>query len=195
MKVAVFSTSLRKGSFSMRVSKFLMRLFEQKESLELSLFNFEEADIPLVGRGDLDPDQLTPFQRTLVDQWKEADLVLFVVPEYNWFTGGELFNTFHQVGNQKFRYLFHNKTFAFAGVSSGRGGRLPGIEMTTMVNKITAALGGQSVVCPLLFESQYTADNLDEEGNSLGNAVYDKAAREFVSYSLTIASRWKKGGI
>lgn len=193
MKIAVVSTSPRKGSNSLKVAKYLAGLSEKHGDAEVTLTHFEDADIPLIGRGELDPENLSTFQENLVSNWKEADLVLFVVPEYNWITGGELINAFHQLGSRHFQALFHNKVFAFAGVSNGKGGRRPGLEMTTLVNKVISVLNGDSIVSPKIFESQYTQNELDENGGSKGDASYEKAAAGFVSYSLKVAERWKKG--
>lgn len=194
MKIAVISTSPRKGSNSLKVGKFLAGLARsQAGPEEVTLIHFEDADIPLVGRGEVDPGNLSVFQDTLISGWKTADLVLFVVPEYNWITGGEIINAFHQLGNRHFHWLFDNKVFAFAGVSDGKGGRRPGIEMTTLVNKLISVLNGHSFVSPKIFESQRTQDALDEGGRSKGDASYEKAAANFVAYSMNAAGRWKRG--
>ncbi len=194
MKVAVISTSPRKESNTLKVAKFLAGLAgDHTGPEEVSLIHFEDADIPWVGRGEVDPGNLSEFQDTLISGWKAADLVLFVVPEYNWITGGELINAFHQLGSMHFRSLFDNKVFAFAGVSDGKGGRRPGIEMTTLVNKLISVLGGHSFVSPKIFESQRTQDALDETGGSKGDASYEKAAANFVVYSIKAAERWKRG--
>lgn len=193
MNVAVISTSPRVGSNSLKVSKFMKSLLEAHEGIRVTLTNFEKADIPLIGRGQVNAEEFSEFQEELISNWQQADLVLFVVPEYNWITGGELINAFHQLGSRRFQYLFEDKTFAFAGVSNGRGGRRPCIEMTTLVNKIISILGGQSVVAPLIFESQYTQNVLDERGESKGDASYEKAAAGFISYNLRVAERWEKG--
>src|SRR5690606_35704030 len=150
MKVPVISTSPRKESNSLKVSKFMKSLLKEREGVAVTLTNFEAADIPLIGRAEVNAEALTGFQEELISNWRQADLVLFVVPEYNWITGGELINAFHQLGSRRFQYLFENKTFAFAGVSNGRGGRRPCLEMMTLVNKIISILGGQSVVAPLI---------------------------------------------
>lgn len=194
MKIAVISTSPRKGSNSLKVAKFLAGIAEDHAvGVEVTLTHFEDADIPLVGRGEVDAENLSDFQNTLISNWKAADLVLFVVPEYNWITGGEIINAFHQLGNRHFHSLFDSKVFAFAGVSNGKGGRRPGIEMTTLVNKLISVLNGHSFVSPKIFESQTTQDALDEEGQSKGDASYEKAAANFVAYSIKAAERWKKG--
>jgi chromate reductase len=194
MNLAIISTSPRSGSNSLKVARYFRRLGEASGNVTITLTDFEDADIPLVGRGALDPEKLTAFQEKLVTSWKNADLVLFIVPEYNWITGGELINAFHQLGSKHFTSLFNDKVFAFAGVSNGKGGRRPGIEMTTLVNKIISVLSGKSIVAPKIFESQYTQNVLDAEGESKGDASYEKAAKDFLAYNLAVAERWCKKG-
>lgn len=192
MNIAIISTSPRQKSNSLKVARYMKSLVEAHTDVEVTLTDFEAADIPMVGRGNLSPGSLSEFQQNLIANWEEADLVLFVVPEYNWITGGELINAFHQLGGKHFRNLFDNRTFAFVGVSNGKGGRLPGIEMTTLVNKIISVLGGEAIVSPKIFESQYTQNELDENGVFKGDASYEKAATDFVAFSLKVAARWKQ---
>lgn len=159
-------------------------------AIDAEIISFETVDIPMVGRGSIDKDNLTDFQSDLVQKWSEAKLVIFVVPEYNWMTSGELINTLHQLGDDDFSYLFDNKVFAFVGVSSGRGGRRPCLEVGIMVNKLISFLNKTAIVSPKLFESHETAKNLDESGNSMGNHVYEKGMKDFVEYTLRIAGKW-----
>jgi chromate reductase len=191
MNVTIISTSPRKESNSLKVAHFMKGLMEKQDGVNVSLLDFEDADIPMVGRGSLSLESMTPFQKELIGKWDSADLVLFVVPEYNWITGGELINAFHQLGNKRFAHLFDNRAFAFAGVSSGKGGRLPGIEMTTLVNKIISVLNGHSIVLPKIFESQYTQEALNSKGESKGDASYERAAGDFVSFIVKMGRRWK----
>jgi len=189
VKIAIISGSPRQESNSVKVARYLKSLFVSPES-DVSLFDFEEIDIPMVGRGSLDKDNLTPFQQKLVSVWGEADLVIFTIPEYNWMTSGEFVNMLHQVGTKPFAHLFDQKVFALVGVSTGRGGRRPCLEMTTMINKLISFLNQHSIVSPKLYESHETGKNLDADGNSTGNEIYEKGLKDFVNYTLQIARQW-----
>lgn len=190
MKVAVISTSPRKGSNSLKVAKYIQSLVKEQGIKEISIAHFEEIDIPMVGRGSLDKDNLSAFQQNLISTWGEADVVIFTVPEYNWITSGELINAMHQLGGKPFAHLFNNKVFAFVGVSSGRGGRMPALEMTTLTNKLISFLNQYSIISPKLFESHETGNNLTEDGESTGNEIYERGATDFVQYTLRIAKQW-----
>lgn len=189
MKVAIISTSPRQDSNSLKVAKYLKSLFSSHES-DTSLFDFREIDIPMVGRGGLDPQNLSAFQQKLIKVWGVADLVVMAVPEYNWITSGELINALHQLGKKPFLNLFDNKVFALVGVSSGRGGRQPCLEVGMIINKLIGFNKEISIVSPLYFESHETGKNLEEDGTPTGNEVYTKGVIEFVDYTLRIAHRW-----
>lgn len=189
MKIAILSASARRGSNSLKVSKQI-----QKQLLgdhEVRLFSFEGYDLPFVGQADIDKNALTVFQQGLVDTWAFGELVFIVAPEYNWSTSPELINAIDQLGDDDFaERLFGNKVFALAGVSSGRGGRQPVLQLQMMVNKMINFLNQYAIVSPRVFESHETSKNVDENGNSLNNPHYDKGLKAFVDYSLTIAKKW-----
>ncbi|WP_266364319.1 NAD(P)H-dependent oxidoreductase [Tellurirhabdus rosea] len=195
MKTVIMSASPRAQSGSLRVAHFLEKILKEHETTEVSVVSFEHYDVPLVGQGQLDPDNLTDFQQTVLNAWKEADLVFFLVPEYNWTTSPQLLNLLHQAGGPKFAHLFDNKVFAVAGTSGARGGRVPALEVTTVLNKLINFLNKYSIVSPRIWESHETSLNLNESGESTGNAIYEKAARAFVEYSLNVAQRWNVGSL
>jgi chromate reductase len=190
LKISIISTSPRKNSSSIRVAKRIKQVLEEKGLQDVQLCNFEDYDIPMVGQGQLDKAQLSDFQQKTIQTWENGELLFFIVPEYNWFTSPQLINAIHQLGGEPFSHLFDNKVFAFCGVSSGRGGRMPAVEMTTLFNKIISFTNKHSVVSPKLYESHETAKNIDENGNSLGNALYDKPLAQFIEYSMAIAGKF-----
>lgn len=190
MNIAVISTSPRKHSGSLRVARYLKNVLEHYDQSNVRLVDFETYDLPLIGQGSLDKANLTPFQKELIDTLAAADLVFFMLPEYNWTAPPQFTNMLNQLGNKEFAHLFDGKVFALAGVSSGRGGREPAIQMTTVLNKLINFLNVHSVVSPRIWESHDTGKNLTETGESTGNEAYEKNARAFVDYALNVAQRW-----
>ncbi|TDB63326.1 NADPH-dependent FMN reductase [Arundinibacter roseus] len=190
MKIALISTSPRKESSSLKVARYLQTQFPESKAEDIQLVDFEEIDIPMVGRGSLDKNQLTPFQERLLSTWGKADLVIFTIPEYNWITSGELINALHQVSGKPFAELFQNKVFGLVGVSSGRGGRRPCLEINVVLNKLISFQNQYSVISPKIYESHDTGKNLDENGKSTGNEIYEKGIADFVNYTLGIAKKW-----
>lgn len=191
MKIAVIATSPRKNSNTLRFCRYVRHILNELGQDDVTVIDFEQYDIPLIVHGKVHKDSLTPFQQQFITAWEEADLVLFATPEYNWTASAELINTFHQLGGKDFAHLFDNKTFAIAGISSGRGGREPILQMTTVLNKLINFLNGNSIVSARGYESHETGHNLTEDGLPHGhNPIYEKTARAFVEYTLQIAQRW-----
>ncbi|WP_234733107.1 NAD(P)H-dependent oxidoreductase [Tellurirhabdus bombi] len=190
MKIAIISTSPRQHSNSLRVARYIRNVLESYSQSDISLVNFEAYDIPLVGQSRVNRDELTPFQQELVEAWREADLIFFTVPEYNWTTSPQLINTFHQLGNEPFADLFSGKVFAIAGVSTLRGGRQPALQVTTILNEIVSYMMLYSVVSPRIWESHETDQFLNEAGTPHGNKSYDQQGRAFVDYALNMTQRW-----
>ncbi|MVM30187.1 NADPH-dependent oxidoreductase [Spirosoma sp. HMF4905] len=190
MKITLISTSSRKNSNSLRFVSYLRHILTAEGQHEVSIVTFEEYDIPLVGQGTVKKDSLTPFQEELISAWEAADLVIFAMPEYNWTAPPQATNAIHQLGGPAFKHLFDNKVFAMAGISNGRGGRQPALDMTTVVNKLISFTHSYSIVSPKLYESHETDKNLDENGHFIGHEVYDRTARAFLDYTLTVAQRW-----
>lgn len=190
MKIALISTSSRQNSNSLRFVNYLRHILAEDGQHETSVVSFEQYDIPFVGQGAVNKDELTPFQTELIAAWEAADLIIFASPEYNWTAPPQATNTIHQLGGAAFKHLFDNKVFAMAGVSNGRGGRQPALDMTTVVNKIISFTNSYSIVSPKLYESHETHQNLDENGQFIGHPVYEKTARAFMDYTLNVAQRW-----
>lgn len=190
MKIALISTSSRKNSNSLRFVNYVRHLLTAEGKHEVSVVTFEHYDIPFVGQGSVKPDQLTPFQQELTSAWEAADLVLFAMPEYNWTAPPQATNAIHQLGGPSFKHLFENKVFAMVGISNGRGGRQPALDMTTVMNKIISFTNSYSIVSPKLYESHETDKNLDENGQFVGHDVYERTVNAFLTYTLNVANRW-----
>ena len=192
MNIAIIATSPRQNSNSLRFSKYLQKITQSSGYEDVTVVDFHHFDIPSVGRGTINKGALTDFQAEFMGAWEKADLVFFVTPEYNFTVNGDLLNALHQLGSKDFAHLFHDKVFAFAGVSAGRGGKTPCLELTTVINKIINFSNQYSVVSPRIFESHETHKNLDENAESTGNKIYEDGVKAFVNYSLEVTKRWVK---
>ena len=192
MNIAIIATSPRKNSNSLRFSRHLQKVLQASNNQDTTIVDFHYFDIPSVGRGIINKDALTDFQRELLTAWEKADLVFFVTPEYNFTVNGDLLNALHQLGSKDFAHLFHDKVFAWAGVSAGRGGKNPCLDLTTVINKIINFSNQYSVVSPRIFESHETHKNLDENADSVGNKIYEDGVKAFLDYSLEVTKRWVK---
>jgi len=191
VNIQIQSGSPQKNSQSLRVAKAIHNSVSTEHTS--SIVDFNNYDIPFINAGSVQKNAFTPFQKQLIEGWDAADLVFVISPEYNWFPSAEIINTIHQLGSRDFKHLFDNKVFAFVGVSSGRGGRIPTMQLTTIYNKLFNVFSTHAISSGKTFESQFTSQVLDEDGNSLGNAEYDKGLSAFVKYSVELTQRWVNG--
>lgn len=190
MNICIISGSARINNNTIRVGKALQHLLIDKHSV--SLIDFQQYDIPFINQGEIVPQHLTLFQQQLTKGIEQANLVILISPEYNWSTTPEILNFLHRFGDNSFKHIFENTVFAMVGVSTGKGGKTPAIQLTSILHKIISFLNLESIVSPKIFESHYTKEVLDEDGHSLGNELYDKGLNNFIEYTLRITNRWIK---
>lgn len=188
MNICILSGSARENNNTIRVAYALRNMLST--TAEVSLIDFREYDIPFINQQEIEPDKLSPFQQQLTTAMQKADWVILISPEYNWSTTPEILNFLHRFGDSDFSAVFNNKVFSLIGVSTGKGGKTPALHLTSVLNKIISFLNLESVVSPKIFESHFTKEALDENGNSLGNVLYDKGLQSFIAYSLRVVKRW-----
>lgn len=124
---------------------------------------------------------LQGMQRELYDTVVWAERVIFVVPEYNRETPSEYIEMAHQFIRGEFKEFWSNRIFAFAGVSSGFGGREPLYYSWKVFHYAINNLGTTNVhVSPYHFQSVYTGEQFDEAGNFIGNEKYKTNIQTFV---------------
>ncbi|MFY0644015.1 MAG: NAD(P)H-dependent oxidoreductase [Bacteroidia bacterium] len=185
MKVAILSGSARLDNNTIRVARAI-----QKELGEGVIVDYRTYDLPNANQESMHKGNLTEFQTSLVNAIDEAQLLFVLTPEYNWFPSAEIVNTVHQLASNEFRHIFHDKVAAFVGVSTGRGGRMPAVQLSYVFDKIFNVFNLHSISSPKKFESQFTTQCIDEEGVLLDNEAYNQGFKEFVQYSLNVARRW-----
>jgi chromate reductase len=190
MTYTIISGSSRKHSTSLRVSRAIKRVLEENGAGKVHLVNFEKFDIPFFNGEALDPGNLSPFQQELTGAMKEAGSIIIVTPEYNWFPSAELVNMLHRLGDTPYAEIWQRKVFSLAGVSSGRGGRMPAIQLGYVINKLINVFGFESVTNPRTFEVQFGRTVLAEDGSSLGNEEFDKGLKVFVKYLIRLSEKW-----
>ncbi len=189
--ITIVAGSSRKNSNTLRLAKAIRReIRSQHDTEEVRVIDFEEYDIPFLNKGGMIPGELTHFQQHLVDSMAQSGMIIILSPEYNWFPSAEVVNMLHRLGSRHFLPIWENKVFALAGVSSGRGGRIPAMQLSYVINKLLNVFNCQSAVSPKIFESQMTPKVLNEEGESLGNEEYDRGLHDFVAYNLNFYHRW-----
>lgn len=188
MNIGIISGSARANNNTLRVAKAIQLLHPNDN---VQLVDFQAYDIPLINQGDIQLNNLSPFQTGLMSAMQNADLLYIITPEYNWSTTPEILNWLHRYGERGLKHLFDEKVITLVGVSTGKGGKAPLLHLTGVLNKIVSFLDLNSFVSPRIFESHFTKEVLDVDGNSTGNAEYDKGLNAFVNYNVKMATRWK----
>ncbi len=188
MQICIISGSARANNNTHRVSLAIELLLNANH--EISVIDFKEFDIPSLAQGGLKTNALTPFQQNLIDSLFKAEVVIMVSPEYNWSATPEILNMLNLVPNKPFDQIFNNKVFAFVGVSTGKGGKVPALQMMQIVNKLISFSNNDSIVSSRIFEAHFVKEVLNENGESLGNPMFDKGLNDFCDYTIRIANRW-----
>ncbi len=189
--ISILSGSSRKNSNTLRVAKAIQKqlLSKQQESI---VIDFHGYDIPNFNQENMNNNELSEWMSRVQHAMSHSELIFVLSPEYNWLPSAEMIQFINQTTSSHFGTMWENKTFAIVGTSSGRGGRLPAIHLSNAINKIISVFNYHSIVSAKIFESQFTPNALDENGNSIGNSEYDKGLTQFVDYSLSISHRFSK---
>jgi chromate reductase len=195
MRIGIISGSARHGSNTWRVAMAIRRIAMTAgiDQNDILCPDFTQFDIPFSNVGDLEKNHLTVFQQSVYDCMAKSALLFILSPEYNWFPSAEIINLINQFGNRSFTECWEGKLFATCGISSGRGGRIPAVQLTYVINKLINVMDLHSLVSPKVFESQFTSKVLDMEGNSLGNGEYDAGLEKFVNYNLGLLHKINPG--
>ncbi len=188
--ITILSGSARKNSNTLRVANALKNnILNEVPSELVKVIDFNGFDIPSINQGNINPDALTAWQTELFGAMKDASLIFVLTPEYNWFPSAEIIQVIHTFGDTPFAAAWENKVFATCGVSNGRGGRMPAVQLSYAINKIISVFNFESVVSARMFESQFTHNALGEKGESTGNIEYDRGMNAFVNYNLKLNKR------
>lgn len=124
MNICILSTSSRANSESRNVSDLIQGKL-RKQDVTATVIDLYELALPIydaTGEGEW-KDRLQPVLKTLED----SDGLVFVSPEWDGMMSAALHNFFH--------YLKHeiaDKPVYLVGVSAGRGGRYPLLQMRQM---------------------------------------------------------------
>ncbi len=186
MKVGIISGSARKGNNTYRVALAVKKQLGQGE-----IVDFQDYDLPNFAEGWVSPPSETAFQQHLISTIDNADLLIVLTPEYNWFPSAEIINTIHQLAGPAYKHIFDNKVVTTLGVSTGRGGRMPAVQLGYVFNKIFNVFDLNSITSPRTFEAQEVLKCIDEEGNLLDNEMFNKGFKNYLDYSMKVANRWR----
>jgi len=190
IRTCILSASSRKRNNTIRLAKQMGHILDER-NVDFEIVDYQQYDLPNFNQKFLSRKDLTEFQSLLIETWAESDLVIVLTPEYNWFPTAEIINTVNHLASDSNKDLWDNKVFAFAGVSTGRGGRMPAVQLTYVFNKVIAYTHSHSICSPKIYESQFTARDINEDGHIEENEGTQKAIARFIDFNLESAKRWK----
>lgn len=185
MYCLILSGSARKNSNTLRFSNAVHKILVEQNH-ESHVVDFNEYDFPNFNQESINWENPSAFQLKIRDHFSKAQLVFVHSPEYNWMPSAEILQFFHQFATNKHLPLFHNKVFAMAGTSNGRGGRMPAVQLSNVVNKILGFFGGNAIVSPKIFEAQFVPQVIAEDGSLQENLEFNKGIRAFVHGNLAL---------
>ncbi|MDG1721132.1 MAG: NAD(P)H-dependent oxidoreductase [Bacteroidia bacterium] len=185
MRVCILSGSARKNNNTLRVAKAISNNF-----IDSVIVDFQDYDLPNFNQTCISKKNLSGFQSKLINSIEKSDLLFVISPEYNWFPTAEIINTIHQLAQEDYIHIFDHKVIATVGVSAGRGGRMPAVQLVTVINKIIGFFNLESIISGNTFEVQEVTRCIDGEGLLLDNEQFNKGLTSFINYSLKVAERW-----
>jgi chromate reductase len=186
MYCLILSGSARKNSNTLRFSNAVHKLIVEQNH-ESHVVDFNEYDFPNFNQKSINWEDPSSFQTLVREHFTKAQLVFVHSPEYNWMPSAEILQFFNQFATNKHLPLFHNKVFAMAGTSSGRGGRMPAVQLSNVVNKILGFFDGKAIVSPKIFEAQFVPQVIAADGTLLENEEFNKGLRAYVAGNLALA--------
>lgn len=185
MNVTILSGSSRLNNNTIRLAKAIQKIYPKSQ-----IVDYQHYDLPNFNEDEFKIGE-TKFQRELILSIDKADLLFILTPEYNWFPTAEIINTIHWLGGNSTAHIFDNMVVATAGVSVGRGGRMPAVQLTYVMNKVFSFFNLNSICSPKTFEAQEILNCIAEDGKLLDNQMFNKGLDTFVSHSLKVAKRWR----
>jgi multimeric flavodoxin WrbA len=123
MNVTIINASMRENSQSLKIANWLVKHANQMK-IEAELLDLQVLSLPMFDDRDYSSNAKV---KMFLDQLNKSDGFVFVSPEWNGMMSQGLINMMHFVKTE----LAH-KPVMLAGVSSGRGGHYPLIEMRIM---------------------------------------------------------------
>jgi NAD(P)H-dependent FMN reductase len=180
-EVLMIIGSIREGRQTPRVAKYLQKYIEENELAQVDVADLKELNFPLfterLSRLENPPENLVRFGERV----KKADVVLWVLPEYNSGYPACIKNAFDALYDE-----WHYKPMGFATVSAGNfGGINCGVQMQTITLKVRAVPLPETLLNPRV------QDNFDADGNPKDKSAADKRAASFVSDLIKYAEAFK----
>ncbi len=185
--ITIISGSARKNSNTLKAAKAIEKLVTQA-GWQAQIIDFNGFDIPNFNQ-PFDPENLTIWQQSLIANMEKSSLIFMLSPEYNWMPSAEIIQFINRFGSEKFKPIWDKKIFAMIGVSAGKGGKIPALYLTQMVNKIVSFLDLDSFVFSSIQEIHDIQQLINQEGDLLENEIFNASFAKFVTKVLNQAKK------
>jgi len=172
MKIIIFACSLNPKSKSFELAKFSFNyLKEQTDKNDVELIDLRETPLPFCdGASCYKDERVWAIQAKI----KEADVILFAVPIYNYEVNSAAKNLIDISG-----YSFKNKTIGFM---ASAGGESSYMSLLPMINSMM--LQNRSIVVPRFVYA--SGENFDENGLLINEEVKDRL-KDLSNQSIELA--------
>lgn len=160
---------MRSGSQSLKVTHWLQNYLKSLD-VDTIVLDLHELNLPMF----TDEQEETEAEQNVLKALDSADGVVFVSPEWNGTMSHGLVNMLHYVGTE----LAH-KPVTLVGVSSGRGGHYPLMQMRIMNYKNT-----HFVVSPESFLVQDVKKILNDD--DMSDDAQDASIKKRARYALNV---------
>lgn len=171
MKIVIISASTRVGSETLKVAQYVLAQYGAQK-VEAEILDLHEHKLPLYDDSPAGPWQDT--WKPMAEILQSADGYVFVAPEWNGSMGPGLINMMLYANDE----LAH-KPVMMIGVSSGRGGTYPLVDMRLMGYK-----NRHYVIIPDNAIIQHVKEAL------LDGQIVDKIARDRVEYGMEVLLKY-----
>lgn len=170
MKVIIFACSLNPNSKSFELANFSFEYLKNKDT-DAELIDLRETALPFCDGASCYKDERV---WALQSKIKEADVVLFSVPIYNYEINAAAKNLIDVAG-----YSFLNKTVGFMAAAGGESSYM---SILPMINSIM--LQHRAIVIPRFVYTSYKA--FDENGKLISEEIKTRL-KQLTDQSIEIA--------
>jgi chromate reductase, NAD(P)H dehydrogenase (quinone) len=126
--ITIISGTVRDGSVSAIVAEYYLQLLKKKE-IDSQLLNLEILPLDFAFNNNVLGNKSNDFNQIVEKYIRPAQKIIFVVPEYNGSIPGTLKMFIDGITPKDWQ----NKKASIAGIASGRGGNLRGIDHLTSI--------------------------------------------------------------
>lgn len=172
-KIGVIYGAVRKGRKSIRAARALVQALENREGVEVHLFDIRDYGLGVMESRLKDMSDPPPLLVEISEKIKSMDGLVFMTPEYNNSYSGAMKNFVDY-----FTFEWAKKPIGISCVSSGKMGGVRAAGHLQML-----ILGINALPMPYQWLVPLVEQNLDDQGNIQQEAL-EKSLERFVSELL-----------